>query len=57
MVKIGGYKKKDFVGCLKISNLRSLIVSTDVLFSNQMLEDLDKIGALRDVIPDPNKIE
>jgi hypothetical protein len=32
-------------------------VPTDVLFSNQMLEDLDKIWALRDIIPDPNKIE
>ena len=32
-------------------------VPTDVLFSNQMLEDLDKIWALRDVIPDPNVIE
>ena len=32
-------------------------VPTDVLFSNQMLEDLDKIWALRDIIPDPNVIE
>lgn len=57
VTKSGGYKKEDFVWCLKISNLQSLLVPTDVLFSNQMLEDLDKIWALRDIIPDPNKIE
>jgi len=37
--------------------LGAFSVPTDVLFSNQMLEDLDKIWALRDIIPDPNKIE
>ena len=36
---------------------QAYFVPTDVLFSNQMLEDLDKIWALRDIIPDPNVIE
>lgn len=31
-------------------------VPSDVLFSNSMLEDMEKIWALRDIIPDPTKI-
>ena len=31
-------------------------VPSDVLFSNSMLEDMEKIWALRDIIPDPNVI-
>ncbi len=32
------------------------LVPSDVLFSNSMLEDMEKIWALRDIIPDPTKI-
>lgn len=35
----------------------SFSVPYNVLFSNQFLEDLDKIWELRHWIPDPNKIE
>lgn len=54
VAKSGGFKKKDLVGCLNISNLQGLLVPSDVLFSNSMLEDMEKIWALRDIIPDPN---
>ena len=36
-----------------MSNLQSLFVPTENIFSNQFLEDLDRIWALRDDIPDP----
>ena len=36
---------------------KSFQVPYNVLFSNQFLEDLDKIWELRHWIPDPNKIE
>ena len=43
-----GYEKRLLGGAFS--------VPSDVLFSNSMLEDMEKIWALRDVIPDPNKI-
>jgi hypothetical protein len=38
----------------KGSLLGAFLVPSDVLFSNSMLEDMEKIWALRDIIPDPN---
>ena len=42
-----GYRKSDAAASL-------FLVPSDVLFSNSMLEDMEKIWALRDIIPDPN---
>ena len=36
---------------------RAFLVDLSKVFSNQFLEDLDKIWKLRKFIPDPNKLE
>jgi len=40
---------------LAFNHLADLLVPLTVLFSNQFLEDLDKIWELRHWIPDPTK--
>lgn len=51
---VEGGKKKTAKRCLR-NCLAVLTVPPDVLFSNQFLEDLDKIWELRQWIPDPTK--
>ena len=57
VTKFGRYKKEDFAGCLKISNLQSLLVPASDIFSNSFLEDLDKLWLLWEWIPGPKSAE
>jgi len=50
----GWRKKKTAKRCMR-NCLAVLTVPPDVLFSNQFLEDLDKLWELRQWIPDPTK--
>ena len=49
---MAGYSQDPERACPEIQ-CRPFLVPPSVLFSNRMLEDLDKIWALRHIIPDP----